>query len=56
MAAGIWFWVIFVLCTIFYLWSGWPTDGHFLRLGSNLVVFILLGLLGWKVFGPPIQG
>jgi hypothetical protein len=54
MSAGIWFWLIFVLCLLGafagpWLVPGWPVWG------SALVVFILLGLLGWKVFGPPIQ-
>ena len=52
MAAGIWFWIIFVLCCIgiglgFYF--AWPVYGV---IG---IVFILLGLLGYKVFGGPVQ-
>lgn len=52
MQAGIWFWIIFALCALGLLgvwWFGWPSWGY------AVVVFILLGLLGWKVFGPPIQ-
>lgn len=32
-----------------------PADGKYRPLGGRLVVFILLGLLAWRVFGPPIQ-
>lgn len=52
MSAGIWFWLIFVLCVIaaacgfYYAWPVW---------GVVVVVFILLGLVGYKVFGGPVQ-
>lgn len=52
MSAGIWFWVIWVLCLVFGTWF-FHTNLHFL--GGSFVIFILVGLLGWKVFGPPIQ-
>lgn len=53
MSAGIWFWIIFVLFLLLgffgIYWWGWPLWS------GGLIVVILLGLLGWKVFGPPIQ-
>lgn len=52
MAAGIWFWIIFVICLLFGVYFTY-TNVH--ALGGGIVVFVLLGLLGWKVFGPPIQ-
>ena len=55
MSAGIWFWIIYVICVLFGVWVDWPADSQFRPLGRLLVVFILLGLLGWKVFGPPLQ-
>ena len=57
MDIGIWFWVIYVICVLFGCWSNWPAaGGNFRPMGSAIVVFILLGLLGWKCFGPPIHG
>lgn len=61
MRAGIWFWIIYVICLLFGIWFSWPTGQavglvHFAPLGGSLIVFILIGLLGWKVFGPPVQG
>lgn len=56
MAAGIWFWIIYVISLVFGVWSA--NDGQPLwwkRAGSVFVVFILLGLLGWTVFGPPMK-
>jgi hypothetical protein len=57
MSAGIWFWIIYVLCVIFGMWSEWPAgpNGNYRPLGGRFAVFVLLGLLGWGVFGPPIK-
>lgn len=55
MSAGAWFWILYVVCLLFGSWALWPTDGKFRPLGGLLVVFILLGLLAWRVFGPPLQ-
>ncbi len=45
-----------ILWLIFGLYWNWPADGRFAPIGGNLLLFILLFLLGWKVFGFPIQG
>lgn len=56
MPKGILFWVLWLFCVIFGLWCYWPVSGGpWYPLGGNLVVFILLGILGWNQFGPPIQ-
>jgi len=55
MPAGLWFWLIYVICVVFGGWSVWPSDGKYRPLGSWLVVFILLGLLGCGVFGSPLK-
>lgn len=54
MAAGQWFWIIFVLCAIFGGFSlyGNPDRRWF---GGGIVVFILIGLIGWSQFGPPLK-
>jgi len=54
MAAGIWFWIIFVLVILFgfgMFWVSWP----YTYIGFPVILLVLIGLLGWKVFGPPIQ-
>ena len=54
MGAGNWFWIIYVICLIFGLYCSW--DRNNLRpFGQSLVIMILLGLLGWGIFGPPIK-
>jgi hypothetical protein len=53
MQIGIAFWVVYLLYVVLGFWLSWPN----LR-GSapNFVLMILVALLGWRVFGPPING
>jgi hypothetical protein len=40
------------------LWWYWPAGGvvqAYGPIGWGLVLFLLLGLLGWQVFGPPLR-
>jgi hypothetical protein len=62
MTIGFLFWLLMILWLIFGLWCSWPAaapDGSpraYWPLGGNLLLFILLFLLGWRVFGFVIQG
>jgi len=56
------YWILMLLWLVFGLWSNWPatpgTPGAprvFRPLGGTLLLFVLLILLGWKNFGPPIH-
>ena len=53
MTIGLAFWILMLIWLA--LWA-WPaiTAGNFAP--GNLLLFILLVLLGWKVFGAPIHG
>lgn len=53
MAIGLMFWILMLLWLVLGLWWTWP---NYHLVGGNLLLFILLLLLGWKVFGPPIHG
>lgn len=57
MPIGILFWVLMILWFLFGLW--WNVadfrEGKYGPLGGNFLLFILLGLLGWRVFGPVLQ-
>jgi len=61
VSAGQWFWIIYVICLIFGVFLNWPVGGdanspyRWRPLGWSVVLFVLLGLLGWGVFGPPIH-
>ncbi len=39
---------------VFALWSSWPLAANKASAG-NIILFILLLLLGWKVFGQPLH-
>ena len=59
MPPGIWFWLIYVLFVLAGLFFNWPRDTNapnaWHPFGWSVVVLVLLGLLGWGVFGPPIR-
>lgn len=57
MAMGLMFWILMLLWLVFGLWSNWPavSGGQWQPLGSSLLLFILLLLLGWHAFGAPIR-
>jgi hypothetical protein len=45
-----------VIWAIFGLYP-WPaTAGRFRPIGSTILLFILLLLLGWGIFGAPVKG
>ena len=57
MSRGLLFWILMILWLVFSLWWWWPIGGaSYLVLGFPLLIFVLLALLGWQVFGPPIKG
>jgi len=56
MSFALIYWILMLLWLVFGLWSNWPaTGGRFQPLGGTLLLFILLVLLGWKVFGAPVH-
>jgi hypothetical protein len=58
MSIGLVFWILMLLWLVLGLWSNWPgiADRQFAPLGNSVLLFILLLLLGWDAFGPPIRG
>jgi len=54
MSIGLLFWVIMIIGLLFGLYTN--RANPLAWAGSNLVLWILLALLGWKVFGPAIHG
>jgi len=47
------FWVLMLIWLIFGIWSAYPSYG---LVGGTVMLFALLFLVGWQVFGPPISG
>lgn len=51
------FWVVYLICLVFGMWSGYvPGQPYTYRgWGGTLAVFVLIGILGWAVFGTPVK-
>lgn len=56
MSIGIAFWVCYLVALIFGAWTNWPASGNIRPFGGTLLFFLLIGLLGYKVFGAAIHG
>lgn len=52
MSKGFLFWVVYLIAIIVYGVLNWPVAR---RWGGDILIFILLGLLGWAVFGDMIK-
>lgn len=55
MSAGIWFWIIYVIVGLFGGIWGFRSVEDRRWLGGGLIIYILIGLLGWGVFGAPLR-
>jgi hypothetical protein len=53
---GILFWVLMLIWFVFGLYWNWPSDRATAGpAGSHVLLFLLFVLVGWKLFGPPLQ-
>ena len=55
MSLNIAFWVIMLVWLLFGAWHLYQSANPMI-IGGNLIVFVLFLILGWKVFGAPLQG
>lgn len=55
MSAGNWFWILYVIIFLFGGFYGFSSGWDRRWSGGGLVLMVLVGLLGWGVFGPPIR-
>ncbi len=53
MTLGLAFYVLMLLWLVFGSWNAWQTN---LDTGGELLLFVLILILGWHDFGPPIHG
>ena len=52
MTFALLFWILMLLWLVLGVWSSWQNY----RAGApNLLLFILLLIIGWTLFGPPIH-
>lgn len=56
MSRGLAFWVLMLVWLIFGLAWHFALFGGIAVFGLAIVPFLLFGLLGWQVFGAPING
>jgi hypothetical protein len=60
MPLSLCFWILILFWLIFGLFTAWPGSSVYIGgygfFGHTLLLFILLVLLGWKVFGAPLHG
>jgi len=47
------FWILMLFWLVFGVWWNWPNRGPIV---NSVLLFMLFLVLGWKVFGAPIQG
>jgi hypothetical protein len=57
MPLNIWFWIIMALWLVLGLWREYiPGQPYPMWRGVGTIIeFILFALIGWKLFGSPIQ-
>lgn len=56
MTLGLAFWIIMLIWLVFGLSVHFGyLGGPYGFVGSTILLFILFGLLGWAVFGPPLH-
>lgn len=53
MSFALCYWILMLGWLVFGLWATWPAQPRLA--GGTVLLFILLILLGWKTFGPPIH-
>lgn len=56
MTIGLLFWIVMLLALVFGVWRWRAGPGDMGPLGDSLIPWLLFFLLGWRVFGFPIQG
>jgi hypothetical protein len=57
ISIGLLFWLLMIIWLIFGIWTEWPIASNtYHPIGRHILLWILLFLLGWQVFGWPISG
>ena len=56
MSIDLLFWIVYIVWVIFGFVGVPNGPGNYWGYGRHLVIVVLIGLLGWKTFGPAIHG
>ncbi len=50
------YWILMLIWFVFGCWSNWPISKASVGpIGGSVLMFVLLTLLGWAVFGAPLH-
>jgi hypothetical protein len=56
MPRNLLFWGLYLICILFGFWLVGPADQPwYRRTGLHIVLWILIGMLGWQIFGPAVR-
>jgi len=57
MSRELLFWVIYIISLLVGAWSNYEAGQPlwYRRAGGYLILWILVGLLGWSVYGAPVK-
>ena len=53
---GLLFWFLMIVWLLFGFWAYWPLQPNARPFGGHFLLWFLLFLIGWAVFGFPISG
>jgi hypothetical protein len=56
MTLGLCYWILMLIWFVFGIFVHVYPAGPYGLWGGTLLLFVLLLLLGWQVFGPPLRG
>jgi hypothetical protein len=57
MSLGLAFYILMLIWLVFgFAWNYGTIPGTYGPWGHTILLFVLLLLLGWQVFGPPLHG
>lgn len=49
------FWVIMIIIALFTAWRGYNNPPNRELYGMSFLTYVLIGMLGWRVFGSAVQ-
>lgn len=55
MSLGLVFWVLMLLWVVLWFYPHWSPAPNWPVISGGLLLFLLLLILGWHDFGPPIR-
>jgi hypothetical protein len=55
MPKGMVFWLIFIVCLLFGGWWCFGYGDHRAYAPEYFVTFVLIGILGWGIYGPAVK-